>query len=719
MSFLLLPTLLLHPALMAPAEPVSVSIRADRETVGMGRCVTLTATARLANGSPAAGWELLPYVDGKRWGAHHYADANGRSVMQIPLPTPGLRELEVTAGPPPAAFADTWIWARDVADKQRVYLQKTFELSSVPESAELWFVVDDYGEAYVNGTRVHAFGGWHNAGPVPLDSAVLRAGTNVLSVTADNGSGPAGLLLRLVCRAKDGGETVVLSGADWRAFTEQPAGWPATAADGGARARAFGTVNSGTVAPDHWPVGGLGRLLAGTLMPEGASRSNRVVIRVERRALAAMPFDPDHQVVVQWEPWFTPMNVFWQTAEAVPLMGYYVSYDEQATRQHVIWLIESGADSFLADWSNHIWQSPTWESRGPNCDEIIHATTLSLETFAKMRDEGLPVPTMTLLIGVSWTEKGEVAVNGQLDWIYENYIRNPRFQGLWTQHEGKPLILVLDLPGAYLAQERVLDPEGRFTIRYTSSQLDKNRMQDKGFWSWMDTGVPPITYKDGVAEAVTVAFGYFSSGGWTKEGSAGLRGGATILETMEPALREHPQVVFLHQFNEFAGQPEGQGHGPNHDTYLDTYNAELTDDFEPTSLDTPAYRSQGGWGFHYLNVCRALVDLYKQPVPETTVLVAESPRYGQKVTGETLELKWLTTGVAPTTFTIEVDGREVLTGLTGNTAKLPLAGLGLGTHTVSIVAPGTKSRYLLSSTEDSLPLAKPVPARIDIPVVVE
>jgi hypothetical protein len=611
----------------ARLEAPRVTISADRDEVGMGRTVTVSAQATLADGSPALGVELLPYVNGARWGHHAYADSQGRAEFHFPLPNPGLAELLVQVRPAPGSSPERWIWAPVTADQQTVSLQCRFDLESLPESAQLWFAVDDIGKLWLNGELLHEYGGWHNLKPVPVPLASFRTGENLLSAECRNGSGPAGLLLRLEL-AGAGTETVVASDAHWRSFPEAPAGWPAAVGEGGQTVATFGTPGTGAAVPDRWP--GLSHrlsLFAGSLLPGDANTSNRLRITIVRRELEVMPRASAQRVGTQWEPWFTPINAFWQTAEAVPVLGYYQSYNQDVTRQHVIWLVESGVDFWLADWSNHIWFSPTWESRGENCNEIIHATTLALETLASMREEGLPVPQFTLLAGISHVEGGERAVNGMLDWVYHNYLRNPRFKGLWFEHAGKPLVTLLNLGHTYLAAGKVVDPEGRFTIRYVSAQNDKTREHELGLWSWMDTGAPMVTYKDGVAEAVTAAFGYFDSGGWTKPGAAGLRGGATFLETMRVAFAARPQVLFLHQFNEFAGQVEGSGHGENKDQYYDTYNAELTDDYEPTALEVPGYRSpQGGWGYYYLNLQRAVVDLYKQETPETTVLVLEQPR---------------------------------------------------------------------------------------------
>lgn len=97
-----------------------------------------------------------------------------------------------------------------------------------------------------------------------------------------------------------------------------------------------------------------------------ASRPARV--EVEWRRLAAIKNDPEHLVGMQWEPWFTPRNASWNTAQAVPLLGFYWSWNPDVTRQHMIWLAESGADFLVVDWTNHLWGKAHWDERHGRCE---------------------------------------------------------------------------------------------------------------------------------------------------------------------------------------------------------------------------------------------------------------------------------------------------------------------------------------------------------------
>ena len=82
------------------AEPATVKVSVDRSHVGMGRTVALIAQAIWPDHHPVAGVQLLPYVNGRRWGPRETADASGRAVFYLPLPSVGLAQIQVQAQAP-------------------------------------------------------------------------------------------------------------------------------------------------------------------------------------------------------------------------------------------------------------------------------------------------------------------------------------------------------------------------------------------------------------------------------------------------------------------------------------------------------------------------------------------------------------------------------------------------------------------------------------------
>jgi hypothetical protein len=489
-------------------------------------------------------------------------------------------------------------------------------------------------------------------------------------------------------------------------------------------------------------------LLAGRLVPEEGIRSNVLELEVTWRDFPSRA--PSETLFgIQWEPWFTGGVRRWHTAQAVPLMGFYDSYNRDVTRQHILWFMDLGVDFILPDWSNHIWGCRHWDERSDGVNAILHATQLALETLAEMRDEGLPVPQVALMPGLSNGRPATMeALNEELAWIYHNYLRNPRFKGLWQIYEGKPLVVILDTAAiahpqakaeaafripffkqtlemsaeeldAFRAAQGPVD-DTHFTVRWMSSQNQTTRHHELGYWSWMDGVIdPPVTYRDGVAEAVTVTPSFFNALGWTGPGAYGRRGGATYLETFKVALRHRPKVVLLHQFNEYSGQPEGQGYGPERNIYVDTYSVELSDDLEPVSPTAPGFRGdRGGWGFYYLNLTRALMDLYRGKAGDSTLLAVSNPLRGAAVSGTSLQVSWSVIGAPTSAFTLAVDGRPIREHVPGLTAEISLEGLTKGPHLLTVLAEGARTRYPLSWTELDDPLQSPVPAQVEVPFVV-
>jgi len=556
----------------------AVHIEADQTEVPMGRTVCITA----AVASDGRDYLLLPFVNGRRWGAHERPGADGMATFMLPLPNPGPAQIEVL---PVRVDADTWMGLQDPS-----------------------------------------------------------------------------------------------------------------------------------------------LLLAGTPRPAVAPCSNVIELTVTRRAFPARP-QGDTLFIVQWEPWFTGGARRWHTTQAVPLMGLYDSYNADVTRQHILWFMDLGIDCIMPDWSNHLWGLTHWDQRSDGVNALLHATQLSLEVLATMRDEGLPVPTMAIMPGLTNGPPTTMeALNEELAWIYHCYVRNPRFQGLWQDFDGKPLVAVLDTGAvgdrrgttesafripffkqtlgwseaeidAFRAAQPPVD-ETHFTVRWMSSQNQTTRHHELGYWSWMDGVIdPPVTYRDGKAEAVTVTPSFFNADGWTGPLAHGRRGGTTYLKTFEVALQHRPRVVFLHQFNEFTGQAHGHGYGPEHMLYLDTYSVELSDDIEPVSITAPGYRGdQGGWGFYYLNLTRALMGIYRDSSSSDTLLAVSAPARNEEVSGATLRVEWMTLGAASGPFEVALDEKVVVSCLDALEVNLELAGVEPGAHVLTVRAPQATTRYPLSWT---------------------
>jgi len=361
-----------------------------------------------------------------------------------------------------------------------------------------------------------------------------------------------------------------------------------------------------------------------------------------------------------------------------------------------------------------------------------------------MRDEGIDVPKVAIMPGISNGPPATMtALNEQLDWIWQNYVLNPRFKGLFQDYDGKPLMIILDTGAlgskkgtaasafrvpffkqTLALSEQELDAfrkaqgpvdDSKFTIRYMSSQNQVTKHHEFGYWSWMDGQLEPlVTYNNGKPEAITVTPAFFDTLGWTSAGSYGRRGGTTYLESFNYAIQSKPRVIFLHQFNEFAGQSEGHGLGANHDIYLDEHSIELSDDFEPVSLTAPGSRdSSGGWGFYYMNVTHALMDIFRGKDHHSTLLAASV----EKVTNKSIKLKWSVSGETPKNYTVSIGDKPILEKISGLTYEISVEGLAKGEQNITITANGVHTHYKLSKTELDDISVDPLPAEVKLTIM--
>jgi len=676
----------------------------------MGESVSLTAEISGATTGKRAGYRVVPFVNGKRWGAIETTGSDGKTTHLLPLPNPGTATIQALLNPPVGTGPRAeWIWGDTAADVPAYYFQRAFDFNGDPAQVILSTVVDDTATIYLNGHELGMVSGWENTANFTDLSAILVNGPNVLSVEAHSTGGLAGLLVRLAKSDSDESPLIV-SDAGWKVFARAPYGWPFRAEEDGEAVRVLSGVAWSPWRRQmiDWPVLEDRSLdMTGTPLPPGTETSVAIDVKVARRPLQRPAANPAQRVGIQFEPWFTPHNASWASSHAVPLTGLYWSWNTDVLRQQMIWLVESGIDFLVVDWTNHLWDKQHWDERGDRANEIIHATTQLLEVLAQLREEGITPPTVVLYGGLNNGPSTTVAaMNEAMAWIYHTYVRNPRFYGLFEFYLDKPLFLIHNGggPGWVDATGASHVDDSLFTVRYQSFQHEFNGHEAFGFWSWMDgTLEPVVTYFENSAEALTVSAGFFARGGWKKEGAYGRRGGWTLVEGFKQAFAHRPRFLQVHQYQEFAGQWEGFGYSANRDVYVDSYSVSLSDDIEPVSLTAHAYRGDGGWGFYYLNLLRALVDCYQQPETQTTVIAMDHPGYGKTVTGDTLPLQWTWTGKAPTGFRLVLNGRAQEFPADATAASIDLTLLPAGPFDINLTATGTQSRYSLSYTEASLP----------------
>jgi hypothetical protein len=252
------------------------------------------------------------------------------------------------------------------------------------------------------------------------------------------------------------------------------------------------------------------------------------------------------------------------------------------------------------------------------------------------------------------------------------------------------------------------------------TQLDDSHVDQCGYWSWMDGTIRQVvTQRDGAAEETVVTPSCFPVGfteallktrqGWLDPKAVGRDHGAPYLESWKVAFESRPEFLQIHQWNEFAGQPDDKGMGPGvkQKVYGDEYSLELSDDLEPTKLDGCGFRGCGGWGYYYMNLTKALISLYRGETPDITVLALSGPDPRAAVKGSQLPLTWNFIGKAPASYTLKVDGKVAAENLQGGHYTLDLPGSFAGKHTLQLLANGVFTYFDLSP--DRLTAKSPTP----------
>ncbi len=421
---------------------------------------------------------------------------------------------------------------------------------------------------------------------------------------------------------------------------------------------------------------------------------------------------------MQYETWFTRGNVNWDTAEAVPIFGKYSSYDASILRKHAEWFDGLGIDWLLVDWSNMLWMKPDWEQHAGATHELEETTELLLKTYSQMNREGKSTPKIVLLLGLENGPRvpdGVKRLNGIFAWLTKNYLSKAEYKDLWLYYNGKPLVMVLFNPAdpcKYLKDRENPVPldAPQWTVRWMASQLQINHAENCGMWSWMDGSIRQlVTYHDQSPEETVVTPSCFAAGGWLATTATGRDHGAPYLESWKVAFETRPKFIQIHQWNEFAGQKEGEGYGPDHHGYVDEYNLEFSDDIEPTQLRACAYRGCGGWGYYYMNLTKALVSLYRGETPGITVLALSGPFQCSVVKQNRLPLTWQSLGASPRSYDLQLDGVTIAKAAQGNQYSLDLSRLHPGKHQVTLLANGVHTLFDLNLEKLAVKSASTLP----------
>jgi hypothetical protein len=447
--------------------------------------------------------------------------------------------------------------------------------------------------------------------------------------------------------------------------------------------------------------------------------------------LEAVEF-PGSLIGMQYETWFTPLNAgTYETAEAIPILGKYSSFDVKTLRTHAAWFTYLGVDWLLLDWSNMLWATPAWEEHKGATRELEDATELLFKTYAQLEKEGKHPPKLVIMVGL---QNGPLVpnaikrLNGILAWTQKRFLDNPAYRNLWLYYHGKPLLTILNTPpltcDGFADQTRGLAASA-WTVRYMGSQLQDSHAEKCGFWSWMDGPIRQVVTRNGDAAEETVVaaasfpFAFVESQmpnrkGWLDPQAAGHRHGSSYIESWKVAFESRPKFIQIHQWNEFAGQKVGGGFGPDHDIFGDEYDQELSDDIEPTQINACGIRGCGGWGYYYMNLTKALISLYRKETPDITVMALAGPFQPAVIQKPELRLHWTTVGKTPANYTLQVDGKPVARQITGEDYVLHLANIVPGKHRITLVANGAHTYFDLTPERMARKSDKPLPVTSSI-----
>ena len=416
-----------------------------------------------------------------------------------------------------------------------------------------------------------------------------------------------------------------------------------------------------------------------------------------------------------------------KTAEAVPLLVKYSSYDINVIRKHEEWFEYLGIDWLLIDWSNMLWMNPAWEEHKGASPRTGETTALLFKTYSKLQREGKTATKAgdyARLAGLSGSTKIVERLNSVLAWTETNFLEKPEYKDLWLYYHGKPLLTVLALTTcADIAGLSKGFVASRWTVRLMGSQLQDTHAEDCGFWSWMDGPIrQEVTYKSGVAEETVVtpaSFPISNTGtGWLDSHAVGRDHGAPYLESWDVAFQSRPKFIQIHQWNEFTGQThprnEAQGTSSKHIVYGDEYNLEFSDDIEPTRLDACTDSGCGGWGYYYVNLTKALISLYRSQTPDITIMALSGPSRSEVVKEGKWPLTWKVIGKQPSSYTLRLDGKLVAGRIHGQRYTLDLANVAPGKHRVTLMANGVHTYFDLSPEKLTRKSGVPLPVISDI-----
>lgn len=403
-------------------------------------------------------------------------------------------------------------------------------------------------------------------------------------------------------------------------------------------------------------------------------------------------------------------------------MGKYSSYDVNILKKHEEWFEYLGIDWLVLDWTNFLIAKTPWEEHRDATGEAEETTKLVFKTYRQLELEGKHPPKLVFMMplfkSAATIPIGIKRMNAVVEWADKSFLNNPDFRSQLLEVDGKPLMLLpwwganvhtSGMTCADLAKLTDQIPAPRWTVRWMGTQMDDSHVDECGYWSWMDGTIrQKVTFKNGAPEVTDVTpstfpFAFTEAGlklrsGWLDPHAVGRDHGAPYLESWKVAFENRPRFLQIHQWNEFAGQPDGagMGEGVKKKVFGDEYSLDLSDDLEPTRIDGCGFRGCGGWGYYYMNLTKALISLYRGETLDITVLALSGPAAASVVKEKQLRLTWNYVGAAPDSYTLKMDGRTLADQITADNYTLDLSKVSAGKHRLELTANGVHTYFDLA-----------------------
>ena len=131
-----------------------------------------------------------------------------------------------------------WIWLGPNAKPgQELYFRRVIDVAGPLSEARIVGTCDNHMQVYINEQAVLSSSAWETPLHARVDSA-LAPGRNVIAGWARNDGGPAGLLLELTWKTKDGSRGALVTNESWLVSAERADGWNRTDFDDGGWSRA-------------------------------------------------------------------------------------------------------------------------------------------------------------------------------------------------------------------------------------------------------------------------------------------------------------------------------------------------------------------------------------------------------------------------------------------------------------------------------------------------